>query len=103
MLKNYVRPSPSTTRSRKPISSSKMIACRYAFASAVVGSPVFPKGLEHPVVSYSPRELTILPLLALLRVWVAKYHSKYLLIRHSLSSILFLPQANFVHSKCCSR
>ncbi|XP_040937428.1 uncharacterized protein [Gossypium hirsutum] len=44
MLKNYVRPSPSTTRSRKPISSSKMIACRYAFASAVVGSPVFPKG-----------------------------------------------------------
>ncbi|MBA0740069.1 hypothetical protein Gogos_013292 [Gossypium gossypioides] len=36
--------SPLTTRSQKPISSPNMTACRYAFTSAVVGSPVLPSG-----------------------------------------------------------
>ncbi|KAK8362592.1 hypothetical protein V6Z11_A03G114100 [Gossypium hirsutum] len=36
--------SPSTTRSRKPISSPKIITSRQAFASAVIGSPVLPSG-----------------------------------------------------------
>ncbi|TYG51450.1 hypothetical protein ES288_D10G258600v1 [Gossypium darwinii] len=39
-----IRASPSTTRSRKPISSPNMTVCRHAFASAVVGSLVLPSG-----------------------------------------------------------
>ncbi|TYJ42737.1 hypothetical protein E1A91_A03G108200v1 [Gossypium mustelinum] len=39
-----LRASPSTTRSRKPISSPKIITSRQAFASAVIGSPVLPSG-----------------------------------------------------------
>ncbi|MBA0631507.1 hypothetical protein Godav_000378, partial [Gossypium davidsonii] len=39
-----IRASPSTTRSRKPISSPNMTACRHAFASVVVGSPFLPSG-----------------------------------------------------------
>ncbi|KAL1061722.1 hypothetical protein V6Z11_D13G031900 [Gossypium hirsutum] len=39
-----IRESPSTTRSRKPISSPNMTACRHAFASVVVGSPILPSG-----------------------------------------------------------
>ncbi|KAK8362593.1 hypothetical protein V6Z12_A03G111400 [Gossypium hirsutum] len=45
--------SPSTTRSRKPISSPKIITSRQAFASAVIGSPVLPSGLRN--TKFRPR------------------------------------------------